>query len=79
MKTTCEVCGNDLVLEKERVYTATESGGLAATLFLNTMYDAADCPKCGCQNILCKRLPRIKEIETEPEEGETPEPESEAH
>lgn len=70
MKTSCEVCGNDLVLEKEHVYTAIENKGLSAAFSPNTLYDVTDCPKCGCQNILHARLPKVEETEVEPDEDE---------
>lgn len=66
----CDVCGNALVLEKEHIYMVTENKGISSVLSPNEIYDATDCPKCGCQNILKRRLPFVdadfEEI-TEPE------------
>ena len=55
----CDVCGNDLVLEKEHIYTVTENKGISSVLSPNEIYDATDCPKCGCQNIQSSHAERI--------------------
>lgn len=49
MKTCC-VCGRDFPLVAERRCTAEYGACL-----MSTLYDAIDCPHCGCQNILQER------------------------
>lgn len=44
---TCDVCGRDFPLVAERRYTA--ESGLCS---MGAVYDAIDCPHCGCQNVL---------------------------
>ena len=57
---TCGVCGRDFPLISEEHYISKdpEATGLSA-LVNNTvlLYDAIDCPHCGCQNVLQKRKP----------------------
>lgn len=55
--TTCKVCGRDFPLLVEEHYEAQDpkktgivpaiSGTIEATI-----YDAFDCPNCGCQNLM---------------------------
>ncbi|MBR5780411.1 MAG: hypothetical protein IKY27_00310 [Bacteroidales bacterium] len=57
---TCEVCGTEFPPEKDRRYIARDgqvTGGIAAALTLSepTLYDAFNCPKCGCQVIAQER------------------------
>lgn len=53
---TCCVCGRDFPLVWEERYVARNETptGLAALAGNSepTLYDAIDCPYCGCQNIL---------------------------
>lgn len=57
--TTCKICGRDFPLIAERRYTARDNAksGIAITLAgtEETLYDAIDCPHCGCQNVLQER------------------------
>ena len=60
--TTCKVCGRDFALMEEEHYTAREpqkTGVLAnlANTDVARMFDAFDCPHCGCQNIMQERKP----------------------
>ena len=58
---TCKVCERDFALIVEKHYIARDVmriGGVTATLTGQTeseIYDAFDCPHCGCQNIIQKR------------------------
>lgn len=56
---TCCVCGRDFPLVWEEQYTARdrEPEGIATLVGGRepTLYDAMDCPHCGCQNILQSR------------------------
>ena len=56
----CSVCGNGIKLKKEKVYIAKECNSLVNS----TIYNAIDCPFCGCQTILKKRLYEVKKGET---------------
>lgn len=55
----CKVCGRNFPLIYEKRYTArdNEKSGVAMTLAgsESVLYDAIDCPHCGCQNILQTR------------------------
>lgn len=61
-RVVCEVCGSDIELESYRRYSVSEH--LHAKLFdLKTaqpenarLYDAFDCPVCGCQYVAKERL-----------------------
>ena len=68
---TCDVCGRDFPLIAEERYTVrgTEKSGIATAISFEEAdrYDAYDCPHCGCQNVVNKRL-----RELEPEGGDRP-------
>lgn len=57
---TCDVCGRDFPLIAEERYTVrgAERSGLATAISFEEAdrYDAFDCPHCGCQNAVNKRL-----------------------
>lgn len=59
--TKCKVCGVEFALIAINHYVARDSGktgGLVASLSGETegmVYDAFDCPHCGCQNIMQER------------------------
>lgn len=55
----CSVCGNGIKLKKEKVYVVRECNSLVNA----TTYNAIDCPFCGCQTILKKRLYEVKKGE----------------
>lgn len=57
-KTTCKVCGYVFELTKKRHYIArekTELFLLPSNKMEPTLYDAFDCPNCGCQYIVNER------------------------
>jgi len=57
-KTTCKVCGYVFELTKKRHYIArekTELFLLPSNKMEPTLYDAFDCPNCGCQYIANER------------------------
>lgn len=64
MKHKCTVCGAEFALVHERHYIVRDdcAVGLAVALG-NTnepaMYDAFDCPECGCQNRVNTRMRRV--------------------
>ena len=60
-KITCKVCGKSVYPKAEYVVKdRTFSGGIAAAMSGNydepKIYDAMDCPACGCQMVLKERL-----------------------
>lgn len=62
----CEVCGREFALMHEDRYTVREEkrGGLAAAFADTpepTMWDAFDCPYCGCQNRVIIRKREVEE------------------
>lgn len=74
---TCRICGRDFPLIFEEHYTArnTSMTGLAAAIASRSepaIYDAFDCPHCGCQNIMQERRRNTVEAyaEEEPDEEE---------
>lgn len=57
--TTCKICGRDFPLIAERRYTARDAVKSGIAVAFNgveeALYDAIDCPHCGCQNTLQAR------------------------
>ena len=51
----CKICGKRFKLEKENRYEAIKMPtGIVGVMAgeRSTIYEAFDCPKCGCQNIV---------------------------
>lgn len=63
----CKVCGKKLNLKAENRYEIREvPKGLRMLVEDAKVYEAFDCPKCGCQNIVNVRKEIIfKDIESE--------------
>ena len=56
--TTCTVCGRDFPILAENTYIARDDATMGLSRLAGTehcIYDAIDCPHCGCQNILQRR------------------------
>ena len=76
--TKCVVCNSNFTLVASQHYVAREGveRGLAVTLVKSTeerLYDAFDCPHCGCQNRVQERMRTLVTTEIEEpitEEGE---------
>ena len=55
----CRICGKEFELKKENLYTAREECTTGLALIAENkevdLFDAFDCPFCGCQNIVGKR------------------------
>lgn len=70
-KIKCTVCGNEFVPTKKERYSARENdtqGGLCGALSGYTepgLYDCFDCPVCGCQVAVKRRM--REEIKSEQE------------
>ena len=64
----CEVCGAEFQLKRKYHYIAkdAETTGLVALAGgpEAAIYDAFDCPCCGCQNIVQERKRKYKTITT---------------
>ena len=63
----CKVCGKKLNLKSENRYEIREvPKGLRMLVEDAVVYEAFDCPKCGCQNIVNSRKEVVfKDIESE--------------
>lgn len=49
----CKICGKRFKLMKENRYLATEKiGALEGLTKASKIFEAFDCPYCGCQNIV---------------------------
>lgn len=48
----CNVCSRRFELNKRNKYMVEKNEGLLASVFSKKVYEAFDCPKCGCQNIV---------------------------
>lgn len=60
-KVKCNVCNYKFIVEKEKTKQVIEPTG--TSIIKNVKhYDAIDCPKCGCQKILCTRLQELQKI-----------------
>ena len=56
-KVKCRVCGTRFYPYKENVYVVQEKDGIITGLTTpRRMYNVIDCPKCGCQIVLKRRL-----------------------
>ena len=60
-KIKCTVCNHSFELIKEMVYEVqTEVAPMGLILSRkNNVYDAVDCPECGCQMVLKDRMPKV--------------------
>jgi hypothetical protein len=52
----CTVCGHEFELKKENRYTVKRKETSLLTSAVFQEYDCFDCPKCGCQNMVNKRM-----------------------
>ena len=56
----CKICGKRFKLSAENVYIASDSTAVLQILAGTVKaYDAVDCPKCGCQTLLCERISMV--------------------
>ena len=61
-KRECNVCGNGIRLKKEEIYVIKNN----TNIMIPTLFNAIDCPFCGCQTILKRRYPMFKQESKEP-------------
>ena len=66
-KLRCKVCGKEFIPQAKKRYTAKEnmtSGGLVEAFSWKTkdpdLFDCFDCPQCGCQMVINRRLDTLK-------------------
>lgn len=58
----CSVCGKRFDIKKENTYTVDMTiDNVFSALTKQAVYDAIDCPKCGCQQLLKERKPTCKQ------------------
>lgn len=82
--TKCKICGVEFALIAINHYVARDfgkTGGLVASLGGETegmLYDAFDCPHCGCQNIIQERKRIFLQSSDVVEDAEVDEDEAEA-
>lgn len=53
----CSYCGNEFEIEINKKYIVKSQDSLISCSY----FDAMDCPKCGCQNIIWKRMEKVSE------------------
>lgn len=60
----CSVCGEQIELRKENRYDVLIEAGTLQKSFgvKDHLYEAFDCPKCGCQMLMHERFPAIGEV-----------------
>ena len=54
----CNACGNEFEPEKEKRYTAKSINFITKE---ESFWDCFDCPKCGCQLIVNKRMEVVED------------------
>lgn len=76
----CKICGKEFEANLDRHYVARDNGKTGAIIALSNneekLYDAFDCPSCGCQVVAQERkrqyiVPNEVAANDEDEEGET--------
>lgn len=71
----CDVCGRGTMPTAEMIYIAEEPRGVMEALTQPPkLYNAMDCPCCGCQIVLNRRFPRV-EVKPKAEQDDTDESE----
>ena len=63
----CSICGEQVELRKENRYEVVIEAGVLQKSFgaRDQLYEAFDCPKCGCQMLIQERFPAKEEIKAE--------------
>ena len=74
-KIKCKVCECEFIPEKKAHYIAraNDKTGIVATIQSNDepdLFDAFDCPQCGCQAIMQERKRIMEDVEDEAEESD---------
>ena len=55
----CDICESNIMLDESKTYVAINKRNFKP----NSYYDVVDCPVCGCQRVLGRRLLRIDEYD----------------
>lgn len=58
-KIICTVCGHRFPIEDVTLYQVQAAGSRVALVKTSPVFDACDCPKCTCQQLLQVRIPSI--------------------
>lgn len=58
----CKICNKEFELLKENRYMVTNKNLKEITFGLSSVFDAFDCPYCGCQNIVSDRYVNVDRI-----------------
>ena len=57
----CDVCKKRFPIDKCNVYRVTEAQSISQVFTTpSKVFNAVDCPTCGCQHLLKVRLPEMK-------------------
>ena len=57
----CTIFGKRFSVQKKYVYNVVVNKNEGLIIPCNVIFDAMDCPKCGCQHLLKVREPREEE------------------
>lgn len=57
----CTICGKRFSVKKKDVYNVVVNKNEGLIIPCNVIFDAIDCPKCGCQHLLKERKLREDE------------------
>lgn len=57
----CTICGKRFNVKKKYVYKLVINNNGVFKFTGDVIFDAIDCPKCGCQHLLKERQPREDE------------------
>ena len=57
----CTICGKRFGVKKKFVYNVVVNKNEGLIIPCNVIFDAIDCPECGCQHLLKARNPREDE------------------
>ena len=52
----CTICGKRFSVKKKFVYKVVSSKNQELPFLCKVIFDAMDCPKCGCQYLLKERI-----------------------
>ena len=63
----CTICGKRFSIKKKYVYNVVVNKNEGLLVACNVIFDAIDCPNCGCQHLLKER--RMREDEKALEGG----------
>lgn len=65
----CKICGKRFTLRKKRVYLVMGPSEFLTSSKLRSIFEATDCPRCGCQMVLNKREMELVQDASKENEG----------